>query len=282
MTLIQKKGKDDEKISVIIPTYNRSHYLKKSINSVLNQKYENIEIIVINDASTDNTQQIIEEFNNNRIIHIKNEKRIGANSSRSIGLRTASGKYIAFLDDDDYYCDDYKLKNQIDLFNKNKNIGFVGSGYYDQLIKKERMPNIKGKIDKKLLTTFSDIETSTIVIKKSVIQKIGFPDNSFPSEQNHDFFYRASKLTEFDFLPSVTVIKGSPSMQISKNAKNKIKGIILFHKKHLNDIIKLGLIKFLYIFIKFTFTISILLISWLLKKPKILPSLYEITQEKSI
>jgi len=266
---------EKEKISIIIPTRNRSNYLKRAIESVLQQSYQNIEIIVVDDASTDDTEKVVRSFKDSRIIYIKNRERQGPNFCRNVGLKKASGKYIAFLDDDDYYSDKDKLKKQIDLFKKNENLGFVGSSYYDISLQRKRTPNIKGRIDKTLLTTFSDIETSTIVIKKDVIEKVGLLDEAFKSQQNHDFFYRISKVSEFDFLPEITVIKDAPPMQISTNIKNKLQGYILFHKKHFKDIKNLPFRKFMFVMLKFLFTISILIIEAIIRNNKILPRLYE-------
>jgi len=261
-------------------THNRSSYLKRTIQSVLDQNCNNIEIIIVDDASTDNTKKIAQSFNEDRIIYIKNEKRMGANFSRNIGLKKARGTYIAFLDDDDYYCDKNKLRKQIELFKKNNKLGFVGCGYFDKLINKERMPNIRGKIDKKLLISFSDIETSTIMIKKEVIDKAGFLDETLPSNQNHDFFYRISKIAEFDYLPEIAVIKDAPPTQISTNITNKLKGHILFHKKHFNDIKKLGYKLFIFIMIKFVISIFIFLLANICRSPTIPSKLYEMVTKK--
>ncbi len=245
------KNNNKEKISVIIPTYNRSFLLKRAVRSVLDQNYSNLELIIVDDASSDNTKDNIKKLRDQRIFYIKNSRNKGPNFSRNLGLRKSRGDYIAFLDDDDYYSDKNKLKKQVELFNKNKKLVFVGCQYFDKLTQTKRSPHLKGKISKNLLLNFSDIETSTILIKTSAIEKVGFFDESLPSEQNHDFFYRISKVGEFDYLDEVMVIKDQPETQISSNPKNKIFGYILFHKKHFRDIKYLNLKKKVYLFFKF-------------------------------
>lgn len=91
-------------ISVIIPVYNNEKYFRKCISSVINQTYKNIEIIIINDCSTDNSEKIILEYKakDKRIIYLSNEENIGAGRSRNIGIEQSRGKYIYFLDSDDY------------------------------------------------------------------------------------------------------------------------------------------------------------------------------------
>jgi len=93
---------DEENLfSVIVPTYNRSHLLPRAINSILNQTYSNFEIIIVNDGSTDNTEEIVNSFNDNRIIYHNNEINKGNNAAVNIGFNLANGKYIAALGDDD-------------------------------------------------------------------------------------------------------------------------------------------------------------------------------------
>lgn len=267
-----------EKVSIVITTRNRSSYLKRAIQSVFDQNYENIEVIVVDDASTDGTQSIAELFGN-QIIYVKNQEQMGANASRNIGLANASGSYVSFLDDDDYYCRKDKIKKQVELFKKNKEVGFVGCGYYDALIKKERVPRLRGSINQKLLVSFSDIETSTVMMRKNIVDIVGMLDLSFPSEQNHDFFYRISKIANFDYLYEVFVVKDSPPRQISRSMTNKIKGYLLFHKKHFKDIQALPFKYLIFVCVKFIFTCALFVIIGFIGKPQLLPRLYEKFQE---
>lgn len=93
-----------KKVSVIIPVYNTEKYLSKCLNSVINQSLKEIEIIVINDCSTDNSLKIIEEFvkKDNRIVLINNENNKGVSTSRNIGIKFATGEYISMIDSDDW------------------------------------------------------------------------------------------------------------------------------------------------------------------------------------
>ena len=86
-----------DKISVIIPTYNRGNSVIKSINSILMQTYQNLEIIVIDDCSIDDTESLISELNDNRIKYIKLKENKGANFARNIGINLATGKYFNYV-----------------------------------------------------------------------------------------------------------------------------------------------------------------------------------------
>ena len=85
-----------DKISVIIPSYNRGHSIIQSLNSVLEQTYHNLEILVIDDCSTDNTESLISKIEDDRVKYIKLKERKGASFSRNVGIKYATGKYIYY------------------------------------------------------------------------------------------------------------------------------------------------------------------------------------------
>ena len=108
----------DDLVSIIMPSWNTGEFIAESIQSVLNQTYTNWELIIIDDCSSDDTDQIIESFNDERIKYLKNEKNCGAALTRNRGLREARGEWIAFLDSDDLWMPE-KLEHQIDFMKKN-------------------------------------------------------------------------------------------------------------------------------------------------------------------
>lgn len=107
-----------ELVSVIMPSYNTANFIKETIDSVLNQTYQNFEIIIVDDCSTDNTDEVVAGIKDERIKYIKNEKNSGAAISRNRALREAKGKWIAFLDSDDVWLPE-KLEKQIAFMKKN-------------------------------------------------------------------------------------------------------------------------------------------------------------------
>lgn len=108
----------DALVSIIMPSYNTGKYISKSIQSVLDQTYENWELIIVDDCSTDNTDEAVANFSDPRIRYLKNESNSGAAVSRNRALREAKGKWIAFLDSDDLWHRE-KLQKQIDFMNAN-------------------------------------------------------------------------------------------------------------------------------------------------------------------
>lgn len=119
--------KNSELVSIIMPNYNCGKFIKETIESVINQTYENWEILFVDDCSTDNSIEIVKSFNDARIKIFINKENTGAAVSRNCALREATGKWIAFLDSDDLWEKD-KLEKQIE-FMQNKGCYFSYTKY---------------------------------------------------------------------------------------------------------------------------------------------------------
>ncbi len=164
-------------ISVIIPTYNAGIYIEEALNSVLGQTYIDYEVIVIDDGSIDNTQEIVEsKFPMVNYIYTHNQ---GASRARNIGISYAKGDYVAFLDADDLWLPE-KLEKQLAVFDEypevmlvfTESCSFDKNGFRNKpFLKKERL--MKGDIVKNIFI-HSYVGTPTVMIKKSVIDEIGF------------------------------------------------------------------------------------------------------------
>ena len=105
-------------VSIIMPSYNTAPYIRETIQSVLDQTYQNWELIIVDDCSTDNTDGVVASIKDDRIRYLKNEKNSGAAVSRNRALREAEGRWIAFLDSDDVWMPD-KLEKQVSFMEKN-------------------------------------------------------------------------------------------------------------------------------------------------------------------
>ena len=112
-----------KKISVIIPNYNYARYLDQAIESVLVQSYENIELIVVNNGSTDNSLEVLEKYGDK--IRLINQPNLGQSGARNSGLSLSSGEFIAFLDADDFW-EPNKLEMQISLMNDATQLAYCG------------------------------------------------------------------------------------------------------------------------------------------------------------
>ena len=127
----------EDLVSIIMPSYNTAKYIKDSIESVLSQTYTNWELIIVDDCSTDNTDEVVGKFSDGRIRYFKNEKNSGAAVSRNKALREAKGRWIAFLDSDDLWLPE-KLEKQI-AFMKQNGYVFSYTNYIE--INEESKPN---------------------------------------------------------------------------------------------------------------------------------------------
>ncbi len=110
--------------SIILTTYNRSQFLPRAIGSVLQQTFTDFELIIVDDHSTDNTQQVVAEFSDNKIIYIQQPRNQGVSAARNAGIQKAKGEYICFLDDDDEYLPEFL--QEIQHFLKKKKQSFIG------------------------------------------------------------------------------------------------------------------------------------------------------------
>ena len=125
-------------VSVLLPVYNGGMFLKDSIESILNQTYENIEIIVINDNSEDNSEEVIQSFKETNIKYHRNKENLGLIETLNLGVSLSSGKYIVRIDQDDIALPE-RIEKQV--FYLENNPGCIVCGSYIQLIKKNVLTN---------------------------------------------------------------------------------------------------------------------------------------------
>ncbi len=164
------------KVSIVIPTYNSSKYIERTLSSVICQTYKNYEVIIIDDCSTDDTidkvEKIIKENRNIDIYLIRKKINSGVAVSRNIGINLSKGRYIAFLDSDDIWKND-KLEKQLNFITKYE-YGFVYNAIEiidenDNIIKNKRKVNKIVKYETLLKKTV--ISTSSVILDK---EKVGF------------------------------------------------------------------------------------------------------------
>lgn len=217
--------------TIVIPTYGRAERLKKAILSALNQTLKAKEIIIIDDNSNEewscNTQKVIELLDNEKIIYIKNEKNMGANYCRNIGLEKATGKYIAFLDDDDEF---YREKLEVISANLSNNPDLIYSSvelYNENLKKSNFMFRKEKKIKEKILMYNFIGGTSSVIIKRDFYKSVGGFDNDLPSCQDWDFWaksiFNRAKIKAIE-KTLVRIIVHNSNNRISNNLSKRIDG----------------------------------------------------------
>lgn len=173
-----KTEKDSPLVSIVIPTYNYADYLPRAIQSCLDQSYRPLEIIVVDDGSTDNTKNIIDGYNE-KIIYVR-QKNSGVSSARNRGLELAGGNYIAFLDADDYLTKN-AIRIRLEALFKNPLAGSVITETYslknDKLYCKPGFKNnlMSDKFHVDLLTGKFPFGTCALLIRSDIAKKFRFP-----------------------------------------------------------------------------------------------------------
>lgn len=223
------------KVSVIIPTYNRAKLVDRAIKSVLLQTFKDFELFIIDDASTDNTQQIVEQFRDERIKIIRHQKNKGGSAARNTGINTAKGEYIAFLDDDDEWIST-KLEKQIRFFERCKrNVGLIYN--WAEIIDEEKdsfvklQCKVRGNFLREILNR-SFLPSPTVMVKKLCFRSIGLFDENFTSCQDREMWTRIATQYQVEVLPECLAITHKHSdFSIGGSPKKVIYGYYQYFTK---------------------------------------------------
>ncbi|MCC5940052.1 MAG: glycosyltransferase family 2 protein [Balneolaceae bacterium] len=232
---------DQINISVIIPTYNRADVLGRAIRSALNQTLPPVEIIVIDDGSTDSTAELFNDFGDD-VIYIKQSNN-GPAKARNNGIKQSSGNYIAFLDSDDEWMPE-KLEKQVEVIRgSGAEVVISDSIYFDPdkhaltMFSKTRFSDLLGRSDGKLLDCFSllveqnFIHLSSIVIKKSCFEKAGYFDESMKVAEDTDLWLRLSHYFPFGIINEPLTKRDDRADKLSGDRVKEYRGrIYLFNK----------------------------------------------------
>ena len=202
---------------------------------MLNQTYHNLEVIVIDDGSIDNTKEIIEKFNDSRIRYIKLIENRGGSNARNMGIKEASGQYISFQDSDDIFYP-AKIEKQLNnLINEKSNLNFCkikvifNSSYFHFVPNKIQEKNInKGEFFNELVSNGNFISTQSILVKTSFVKKYYF-DEKMPRLQDYDLILRMIPKVKLSYTKEALVDLHiqKDSLQLSKNKLRQAIDILL-------------------------------------------------------
>ena len=224
---------ENKLVSVIIPTYNRKHTIKRSIDSVLAQTYRTLEIVIIDDCSTDGTMEYVDELYGNiadvNIIYVRNDSNIGPSASRNIGVSYANGDYIAFHDSDDEWLP-HKLERQMEAaLQAGDKVGAVysvcemrraeGTILYppQEVPTEQKTGNVFPVI---LLNAL--IPMITLLMKKKVYIEIGGFNEQLHSLVDYELSVRIAKKFEILFVDEVLAIAYESANNVSSRVNDRI------------------------------------------------------------
>ena len=228
------------KISVIIPTYNGGKFIKKAIESVLDQTLDDFEIIVVDDGSTDNTPYILQEYiRTNNIVYIS-QKNVGVAVARNNGINMSKGTYIAFLDDDDFWIDKDKLKKQIEFLENHPDYVMVGTAgiVVDEKGKRVtdyKVPEGDHSIRDSILMRNPFIQSS-IVAKKDILNQAGlYSVKDYVNAEDYNLWLRVGLLGKMENLKEPMTAYLTRNGNTSSNHKKEVlRSNILFIKEYKN------------------------------------------------
>lgn len=217
-------------VSVIIPVYNGEKFLAEAINNVIAQNYQPLEIIVVDDGSTDKTAQIATEFR--EVIHYIYQENQGPATARNTGIKLAQGEIIAFLDVDDLWSEN-KLQIQVNYLVNNPNIALVQG-----LIQQRKITGFTEEnkpIFVKVHEPYNYINIGSAIYRKSVFEQIGLFDERMKYGEDVDWFFRAweNNIAKV-VLEEVTLFYHQHNHNMTKDKKIVELGLLRVFKRHLD------------------------------------------------
>ena len=224
-------------VSVIIPVYNRENLIHRAIKSITDQTYKNLEIIVVNDGSTDNTEEKIKQIKDERIKYFKIKKNMGVSSARNKGIELSSGEIIALQDSDDESVPERIEKQLKLLLSSNREFGAVccGRELYDSNTG-TKIGEILREVDYKENFTkgsyFLTPSTNNLMIKKTVLNEVGYFDERLYAGEDTELAIRVSKKYRYGFINQPLIKVTRNHNQLTRNTKNYIISKEIIIAKH--------------------------------------------------
>jgi len=203
-------------VDVIIPAYNPGSFLDKAIQSALGQSCDDINIIVIDDNSTEDVLSVVKKYK--KVEYIKNEENMGPSYSRNVGIKASGAPYISFLDADDLWCPN-KIKASLAAFDLDDSIGMT-CGNYRRIMSAGRLtsPFYSGpiSIDLNSLLRINYVASGSVTVKRSIIERAGLFDNRFRVCEDYALWLAISKIAKIHYIDEVLylyrVIRGGNSI----------------------------------------------------------------------
>lgn len=232
-------------VSIILPTFNRAQIITSSIRSVLQQTYTDFELIIVDDGSTDATEDCVKRFGDPRISYIRHAQNRGGNVARNTGISRAQGRYIAFQDSDDEWLPE-KLERQVALLDQlSPDIGVVYTGAWIMKDGKksyfpgQKYPQKEGDLHQALLKE-NFVSMIVTLVRVQALQQVGFFDESLPRLQDWDLWIRISKYYQFKFIDEPLAIIRPTPLSITNDLGAYAKANERFMEKYFQEYRQIG------------------------------------------
>lgn len=195
---------ENRKVSIVMATFNRADQLQGTIENIFEQNYQDLELIVVNDGSTDDTLSSLKDIQKTyKFVIVDNIENLGLQKSLNKGIEKASGKYIARIDDHDRWIDSVKISKQVDFLENNPRVGLIGTGY-ETKGKSMVNPLTDSEIRKQILMRSPFCHVSVLMLK-SIVDKVGGYNEDLSYSEDWELWLKMGKHTEFANLPDIMV-----------------------------------------------------------------------------
>jgi len=230
-------------VSIVIPTYNKSFAIESTLRSVLQQTYKDVEIILVDNGSTDDTREVIDKFiaaNPNNWKIIDSEENIGPSNARNLGVLNSTGKYIFFLDGDDIFLP-MKIEAQVEFMEQNPLIGLSLTPYFIYSNSKGPIRVIRNLDPGRLIsgwfamTGFGGLVESTGCIRKSFLDSNLMYDTTLMGSEGLDFTKNWSNRYQIAIIPKVFTVYRLSENQLHRNTKAIQENIFRLTDKYITD-----------------------------------------------
>lgn len=213
-------------VSIVLPTHNRDAVIDRAIQSVLRQTYQEFELIVVDDASTDETEELVDSYRDGRVTYVRHDVNRGAPAARNTGFQNASGELVAYIDSDDEWLPS-KLEKQVAEFERwGPDVGLVYTGFYmvhGHVTEVGKKPTKSGDIFRDMLAFDQVGPTSTVMVRSECLRTCGGFDESLPARQDYDLWLRLTKSYDVAYVQEPLVkIHREHEGKISDNVESRI------------------------------------------------------------
>jgi glycosyltransferase involved in cell wall biosynthesis len=229
---------DKPLVSVVIATYNMARYLPQALRSALDQTYSNLEVLVIDDGSQDDTPQVMLDFQDDSRVRYMVQQNLGQAAAKNYGIRESKGEYIAFLDADDVWALE-KLDIQMPLFAQSETVGLVYSAFVCIDERGVRLPKTSGRLFRGwvsgplLISNFVGFSSS--VVRRECFKQLGTFNEQLGMGIDYDLWLRISTRFEFDYVDRPLCCYREWSGQMSRNWNTRYLKAIEIMKRFLRE-----------------------------------------------
>jgi glycosyltransferase involved in cell wall biosynthesis len=224
-----------ELVSVVLPTYNRAAVVGRALRSVLAQTYGELDVIVVDDGSTDDTEAVVTDVQDPRVRYVRRGNG-GPGAARNTGIALARGRYVAFQDSDDEWLPDKLTKQVAKLLAAPADVGLVVCGHREfrpETVNELTVEEFLARGDAKgsLLTGLWYVP-ATWLARRDVLERAGPFDESLPSCEDHDLAFRLSDVCRFECVPEILVLKHHTGGSVYDHAATRVEGFRRVLERH--------------------------------------------------